>query len=100
MPDGSSRPVAEAFQTQTPTPRQIPTLAELAFEANRASFAAGAKYPIRPVAVLTPAQLAATRAQLGPAAFVTPKAANRNAVDKRPLSRDELRDARAAALAP
>jgi hypothetical protein len=91
--------------TQTPTPTPIhrplpPTLAEQAFERNRAAFALSAKYPVRPVAVLTPEQLAATRAQLGPAAFVVPKAANRNDIERRPLTRDELLDARAAAMAP
>jgi hypothetical protein len=50
--------------------------------------------------VLTPEQLAATRAQLGPAAFMLPKPANRNDIERRPLTRDELLDARAAAMAP
>jgi hypothetical protein len=98
MPEGSTRPVPDSTQTPTRTP--APTLAEQAFDANRAAFALSAKYPVRPVAVLTPEQLAATRAQLGPAAFMLPKPANRNDVERRPLTRDELLDARAAAMAP
>jgi hypothetical protein len=98
MPEGSTRPVPDSTQTPTRTPP--PTLAEQAFETNRAAFALSAKYPVRPVTVLTPEQLAAARAQLGPAAFMLPKAANRNDVERRPLTRDELLDARAAAMAP
>jgi hypothetical protein len=103
MAEGKLPP--HATQTPTPTPTPIhrplpPTLAEQAFERNRAAFALSAKYPVRPIAVLAPAQLAATRAQLGPAAFVVPKAANRNDIERRPLTRDELLDARAAAMAP
>ena len=97
MPEGSARPLPDSAQTPNRTPP--PTLAERAFDANRAAFALSAKYPIRPVAVMTPEQLAATRAQLGPAAFVLPKAANRNEAERRPLTRDELLDARAAAMA-
>ena len=55
IPDGSARPVPNPHQTQTPTP----TSAELAFESNRAAFALSAKYPVRPVAVMTPEQLTA-----------------------------------------
>lgn len=76
-----------------------PTLAELAFEENRRGFEVEAKYPVRPVAVLTPEQLAAARAQLGSAAFVPSKAPNRKDEDRRPLTRDELRDARAKRIA-
>ena len=80
--------------------RSIPAaLAELAFEENRRGFEVEAKYPVRPVAVLTPEQLAAARAQLGPAAFVPPKTKNLSAVDRRPLTRDELLDARARRIA-
>jgi hypothetical protein len=103
MAEGKLPP--HATPTPTPTPAPIhrslpPTLAEQAFDRNRAAFALSAKYPVRPVAVLTPEQLAATRAQLGPAAIVLPKPANRSAIDRRPLTRDELLDARAAAMAP
>jgi hypothetical protein len=66
---------------------------------DRVEFAVAAKYPIRPWAVLTPEQLSAARGQLGSAApFVAPLASHRD-VDRRPLTRDELHDARARRIA-
>ena len=82
---------------RTPTPTQTPTFAELAFANDRARFALIAKYPVRPIAVLTPGQLTAARAELGLAAFFAPTKPSRRDQDRHPLTADELRDARAAA---
>jgi hypothetical protein len=93
MAEGKLPP--HATQTPTPTPAPIPrplppTLAEQAFERNRAAFALSAKYPVRPVAVLTPEQLAATRAQAG----VSVPRGKPQTVDRRPLTAPEIEAAR------
>ncbi len=95
MPDGASRPAFES--PWTPASTQPPTLAELAIERNRALFALSAKYPLRPHAVLSAEQLAATRAQLGPAGFVVRKGPGRRDEDRRALTAEELKAARSAA---
>ena len=71
MPDGFARVVLDSLRAATPTPSRnpLPTIAELSLERNREAFARTAKYPIRAFAVMTPEQLAATRALLGEAAF-------------------------------
>lgn len=77
-----------------------PTLTELRLEKNQADFVQIAKYPIRANAVLTPEQLAATRAQLGDAAFVAPMMPKRSQVDRRALTPEEVKLARAMAGTP
>jgi hypothetical protein len=71
MADGFARVVLDSLRAATPTPSRnpLPTIAELSLERNREAFARTAKYPIRAFAVMTPAQLAATRALLGAAGF-------------------------------
>ena len=77
-----------------------PTLTELRLEKNQADLVQGAKYPIRVNAVLTPEQLAATRAQLGDAAFVASVAPKRSQVDRRALTPEEVKLVRAKAGPP
>lgn len=91
MPDGASRPAHQIVTTQTPTPFP-PTWLERQRERDAALFAAAAKYPVREFSVLSPEQLAAARAQLGAGAPVVATLG-----DRRPLTKDELRAARAAA---
>lgn len=100
MPDGAPRLAVENTETQTPTPTPPhptypPTWLEQARERDAAAFAAAAKYPVREFSVLTPEQLAAARAQLGPGAPVVGKA---TPGDRRPLTAEQLRAARAALL--
>lgn len=77
-----------------------PTLTELRLEKIQADLVRDAKYPIRANAVLTPEQLAATRAQLGDAAFIAPVAPKRSQVDRRALTPEEVKLARAMADTP
>jgi hypothetical protein len=88
------------FCPWTPGSLQTPTPLDLAIFRNRVEFAAQAKYPIRANKELTFAQLSILRAaQLGDAAVFASGGAKilkpRNRLDRRPLSRDEVLDARA-----
>jgi hypothetical protein len=74
---------------------RAPTLIERRMAADLKAFAATAKYPIRPWAVLSQEQLAAARAQMGAAAFRPAKGANWHDVDRHPLTPKELRATRA-----
>lgn len=93
MPDGPPR--APGGDPWTPVSTLPPTAIETATDEATADFARTAKYPVRKWAVLSPEQLAATRARLGHAGFVPPKTPNRREQDRRPLTRDELLDVRA-----
>jgi hypothetical protein len=95
VPDGISHVPPET--PWTPTPTLPPTFAEWQLERNRELFAPSAKYPLRPDKALTPEQLAAARAQLGPAGFVVRNGPGRREQDRHPLTAEQLRDARAAA---
>jgi hypothetical protein len=79
---------------------QTPTAIERELFRRGIDFAAQAKYPIRRNAVLSPDQLAAARAQLGPAGFGMREGASTRDADRRPLTAEELRVARARAGSP
>lgn len=93
-PASVARTVAEQLSAARRDPPSRPTYFETEMAKTRAQLLKVCKYPLREWVVLTPAQLAAARRQLGAAGLNNP---GEWGGDRRPLTADELRQARAAA---